>query len=555
MRDAVGGKNPELGRFLLLGLLVFAVYSPSLDNGFIYDDTQVVVIQDAPTSWADAARVFGERHFYNLPYYRPLTRLSLLLQKTLHGNDPLWFHAFNIAALVAAAMLAYAVLRLPVFGLSRTMAWCAALLFAVHPAASSCVYPVSSGRESLMPVVWILGLLLAWLSNRTLPAYACFAAALLSKESAVVAPVVILAADIWLRGPRTTIRWTRYAPFALLLGGYFALRFLLFGGGEYAPGSLTAAVQSFGYALQSIIVPYIGLRYEPEWDTWLSWPRLGLALALTGGLIWAARRHASRPVWFWTAWFTVLLLPTANLIRQEAKFDERYVWPASLALFAVAAVVASRTRWGTPAAASLAVALSLVSVGRDAAFANDLAFSQQWIRTSPGNVNAHFNSGFALQRASRFDEAAQAYRAALRIRPDYALAHNNLADALMKAGRPAESGPHLREALRLDPSLAEAHYNLGLLQVEAGDAEQASLSFAQAVRLKPDSPEAHMNLANTLAVLGRIDEAIAHYGRALALRPGYPDAQRNLEVARILRDGAAQSAPAVSSPVSPIRKD
>ena len=70
---------------LLLFVVVTAVYAPSARNGFIYDDAGVFLNQPDVRSAADLARVFRERHFPDLPYYRPVTKSSLVLQKTIHG--------------------------------------------------------------------------------------------------------------------------------------------------------------------------------------------------------------------------------------------------------------------------------------------------------------------------------------------------------------------------------------------------------------------------------------------------------------------------------------
>ena len=82
---------------IALVLLVGALYGPSLRNDFVYDDRVLIVEAPAPAEAIDALRVFGERHWVNLPYYRPVSRITMVVQKGLHGDRPGPSHAFNVA--------------------------------------------------------------------------------------------------------------------------------------------------------------------------------------------------------------------------------------------------------------------------------------------------------------------------------------------------------------------------------------------------------------------------------------------------------------------------
>lgn len=516
---------------LLLAVAVFAVYLPAVSNGFIYDDSQVILTQRAPESPADVARIFAERHFYNLPYYRPVTRATLLLQKALHGDDPLPFHLFNAALAAVAAWLAYRLVS--VCGGPRPLL--SAALFALHPIASSCVYPISSGRETLLPTAFTLAALHAWILGRRGLAWLAFVAALLSKEQSVVVPVLFLLAD-YTGVSRSRGGWKEYWPLLPITAAYAIIRHSLFGGAELAAGSLPGPLLSIAYALQTIAAPFLSLHYEPPARVWFSPTHAIVALGAFSAVAILIRRQRPSALLFWLGWFVIALLPTANLLRQEAPFDERYVLLASLAAFAVVpAVIPAR------ATIMLAIAFAAISIYRARFFEDDLAFSRQWIATDPANVNGHFNLGYGLVQLGRFAEAVDPYREAVRLKPDSALARNNLGDVLMKTDRAEQAEPHLREAVRLDPSLPMAHYNLGLIEAQRSRFDQAAEAFTEAVRRKPDFPEARMNLGNVHAARGDFDAAIREFERALVLKPDYADARRNLDLARSLRTGNGES--------------
>src|SRR4029077_17778367 len=84
-----------------------------------------------------------------------------------------------------------------------------------------------------------------------------------------------------------------------------------------------------------------------------------------------------------------------------------------------------------------------------------------------------FNLGSALALSDQFDEAAEAYRKAVRIAPHVAAGHCGLADALIRLGKFEEAEVEYRQALVLKPNLIPALYNLARLMFEKGNTLQA----------------------------------------------------------------------------------
>jgi len=197
-------------------------------------------------------------------------------------------------------------------------------MFALDPVASSCVYPVSSGRETLMPAVWVLAAMYFWLRptwRGKASAYVAFAGALLSKEQAVVLPLLWVLADLLSLAPdapgRNARRWiVRYLPMLPVVAGYFAIRHALFGSSEYVLAGWAGPPLTVLYALQSVFAPFAGLQYEPPLALWISPAHRARAAgrrdadlerAPAGGVVVRMVPH--------------YLLPTPNLLRQEAPYD------------------------------------------------------------------------------------------------------------------------------------------------------------------------------------------------------------------------------------------
>lgn len=566
---------------LALAAGVLGVYGSATGRGFVFDDHEVILEQAAPRDAGDLLRIFAERHIVGLPYYRPVTRTTLLLQKSLHGDTPGPFHWFNAGLMAAIAALAYALLRVPRLGIERAPALLAAALFALHPVASSCVYPIASGRETALPALWMIAALWAWLRGRPWLALLGLALALLSKEQAVVVPVLFGVADgLGLcgtprHGRRTPREWAlRYAPTGLLLAGYALLRLRLFGGSELEAGSLIGPLWSLGYALQVLIAPTRELVYEPELAVWVSLPRLCVAagvLAALGVAAWRVRIGREKLV-FWLAWFVLLQLPTANLLAQEAPFDERYVFLASLGLWALLATGVSQ-RWSLRSVRVATLFCGAVVVGgaaglssaRAAYFADDEAFVSQWHRSAPDSLDATVHLGRVRLTQRRYADAERLYARALEMRPSSAAAQLGLgrvwhetgrleqargayaraalldpqdayarfylAVMLERAGAAGDAMRQYREALRLKPNLAEAYFNLANLLKQAGSTDEALEDYRAALRYEPGFGRAHFNLANTLAELGLYEDAIVHYRQAKSLAPGAIPTRNNLALA------------------------
>ncbi len=540
----VGGSPPAPWRRALwpvfLVLLVLAVYAPSLSNGFVYDDGVLIVTVDAPHSLGEIVRVFGERHWKGLPYYRPIPRATMLAQKYWHGNKPAPYHLFNVIVMALTALAGYGLLRQPVFGLTRPAAFLGAALFAVHPVASSTVHPIASGRETLIPALFVLLALWAYLRSgltAQLLAPLFFLLALLSKEQAIVVPLLFLLADVLglpARPARRAGNWTRhYAPLVAIVLGYLALRVSLFGGtGEHRfvlHERPLGPLESLLYSLQSVFNPPTHLVYEPPFEMWFSVAHLAVVLVAVAALaVWSARHWAgARPrALFWTGWFLLAIAPTANVLHQEARFDERYVFLASLGVIGLALAVAG-VSWERPSfrgkAVIVGVLLIVVCSGysfyRADFYRDELTFLAQWVRSAPTSAKAHHGLGQYYVGAGDLSLAREHFERAVQLQPTYAAAHNNLGSLLALQGEPERATHHFRQALQLDPQHALAYNNLASQLEIRGELDEAESLFLQSLAIEPQSVSVHVALGQLYLRRKEPQKAMEHFDRALRLDP------------------------------------
>lgn len=120
-----------------------------------------------------------------------------------------------------------------------------------------------------------------------------------------------------------------------------------------------------------------------------------------------------------------------------------------------------------------------------------------------------------MQRAIELEErdpaaAIDAYRRALRLRPECTEAWINLGRLCAESSDPQAAQDCFRSALDLDPADATAYYNLGVLAQDAGKESDAIALYRRALELDPQLAEAHYNLATLFDQSGDSRAAIRH---------------------------------------------
>jgi tetratricopeptide (TPR) repeat protein len=144
-------------------------------------------------------------------------------------------------------------------------------------------------------------------------------------------------------------------------------------------------------------------------------------------------------------------------------------------------------------------------------------------------------------------QAADAYRSAIELSPEWVEAYINLGTALYQLGRMEESRDVFRRATALDPRNALARFNLGCMHDRLGDLVAAIEEFAAAVAYSPHMADAHLNLALAYEKGQEFEESLRHLSLYLRYEPQGPWA----DFARMrLRESRGEQ----SGKVTPFRK-
>jgi hypothetical protein len=157
-------RHPGLLEFAALAIVAFAAYSNSFHGAFVFD-SEPLIIRDPrvhQVSIETVRAIFGQSYWYPVQsynLYRPLVKLCWLFEYAVLGNgdQPFGYHLFNFAWHILNVFLLW---RLALAAeLRRSVAFFAALVFAVHPVATEAVANLA-GLPDLMAAAAVLGGLL-----------------------------------------------------------------------------------------------------------------------------------------------------------------------------------------------------------------------------------------------------------------------------------------------------------------------------------------------------------------------------------------------------------
>src|ERR1043166_4685873 len=92
---------------LSIAAVVFVVYAPALRNGFVWDDSALILIDPLIRSWRLIPEGFNHFLFTDATasdFYRPIQRLIYTLEYAAFGFNPTPYHLTSIACHAAAAI-------------------------------------------------------------------------------------------------------------------------------------------------------------------------------------------------------------------------------------------------------------------------------------------------------------------------------------------------------------------------------------------------------------------------------------------------------------------
>jgi tetratricopeptide (TPR) repeat protein len=146
-----------------------------------------------------------------------------------------------------------------------------------------------------------------------------------------------------------------------------------------------------------------------------------------------------------------------------------------------------------------------------------LAIYKGIIAGDPNVAFIHFNAGNCYYHLQDYEAAAQSFREAVRLKPDFFEAYTNLANALGRLKKPEEAIPLLENAIRSYPANGVLFSSLGLLYLNAGQNAKGLQCLEKAVAIDPKNPAGYHSLGIGYAQIGDPVRAIESYEKYISL--------------------------------------
>jgi tetratricopeptide (TPR) repeat protein len=154
---------------------------------------------------------------------------------------------------------------------------------------------------------------------------------------------------------------------------------------------------------------------------------------------------------------------------------------------------------------------------------------RQSIRLDPYNAaDAHYAVGLVYRDWGRADDEIQAYKQAIRLRPDFTSAYERLGARYLKSKKYVEAIELYKQLAALKPGDSSAPNSMGEAYLELSRFPEAVEAFRQAIRLKPDFGRAYYNLGKCFLAMGNRDAALEQYNILQNLDQDWAERLNNL---------------------------
>lgn len=539
-------------------------FTNSLDNGFAYDDVQIIQensgIQSLETlPEAVMSPYWPGDYGRGLGLWRPLTTGIFGLEWALWGDVPVGFHLVNV--LLHAGVTALAVLLLgqilPVAG-----AFLAGLLFAVHPVHVEAVANVVGMAELLSAFLFLLACLVIQRGGhrlspgRLLAVLLLYALAFLTKESAITLVGIVLLLDsagseLRVRdlGSYLRDRWPLYGGMLLVAGVLLLARYRILGSlaRPFAPlgadlleeiPRIWTVAATWPHVFRLLFFPMdLSADYGPAVIPislgWNPVNALGVVLVLAmlsfAFFTWrqgplAPGRVGPRAVGWGIVWFVITISPTSNLaFLSGILLSERTLYLPSVGFATALAWLlirfhAERPRFASVLVVAVLVLLAARSWTRTPTWYDNMEVFNTLVREHPEAGRSQWILGDAYFQAGRTSEGLRSYRLAIGLIGGHYTLLAEVGRRLVGLGHDRAAELILRHAWEDQPDLGFAPGLLATVYHRQSRWPEAEAAARASLADDPTQSVQHHILSRALAARGCLEEA--REARIAAIRSG-----------------------------------
>ena len=535
---------------LPLIILTFAVFSPSLDNGFVnWDDdrnffeNQNVVDVNKYNIGTQLGKIFTTSVIGN---YNPLPIASFAFEKLFFGFDnPMPWHLNNIILHMICVLLVFRLMNL--LKVNKTVAIGMALLFAVHPLRVESVAWITE-RKDVMFGAFYLGALINYVKYHRskkkkkylIWVYALFAFSLLSKIQAVTLPLSMLAIDYWRNRKMSWGLLTEKIPFFLLslATGILGIFFLEDQGSLETNTTYSffqrLFVGSYSYLIYIVksLVPYEALPLYPYPEK-LPWYMYG-SMALVPCYLYAfyyAWKNKIKALVFGMAFFTFNIFFLLQILGAGQGFlADRFTYIAFIGLFFIITYYFDNISLQFPKYRNgfyglgiiVILGFSFMSYNQNKIWKDSDTLWSHVLKYHRNITVAWGNRANYYRDSGQTQKALNDYSEVIKLAPEKAGAYNSRAKLYFNSVNNRDLPYALRDykkALSIEPTNAEYLTNLGATFARMDDRSNALRYFTDAIKANPNHAVAYMNRSIIYQLVGNNSGALADIQSYLRFKP------------------------------------
>jgi tetratricopeptide (TPR) repeat protein len=494
---------------LIIFAAVLVCYMPALRDGFVWDDTALILRDPLLRSWRLIPEGFNHFLFVDATasnFYRPVQRLTYTIDYAAFAFRPGPYHLVSILWHVAAAIafLFFAEEFLSAFGFElrtrRLIAVVGTLVWAIHPVQSAAVVYVSGRADSLAAAFGFTGLCLIFRSRRAvgggkflffIGASVALLLSALSKETGLLFPAIAIV--FFALKKNWVDMWNAFAITGFVCAIYFSLRA---GAEHFPPPALSPPPPPLvrPILVARAVAEYAGLILFPlnlhmdrDVETrpsggnsaslnaaaWRELQALLGILLITALIYWLLRARRRNPAAFMALLFALIsYLPVSGIVILNASVAEHWIYLSSAFLFLAALIEAA----------------SVLQQG----------WQRSTIRIAAAGVFAIwllFLGARTLVRTFDWKNERIFFEQTIARGGDSARMLTNLAGVELAEGKLQDATVHLHAALQKKPDQPFALINLGLIALKQNDFKLARQLLTRATKMPFVDAQAHELLA------------------------------------------------------------
>ncbi|MBA3649070.1 MAG: tetratricopeptide repeat protein [Chitinophagales bacterium] len=585
-------------------LLSFLFYGNSIWNGYALDDGLVLrdnaFVQRGISGIPD---ILSHDSFYgsigqskNLSggRYRPLSLVSFAIENSFFGNGPAMHHLINVLLYALTGVVLLVLLRKFILPGFQIGAFCASILFVIHPVHSEVVANIKSRDEifSLLFLLLNLYFLLLYINQTHKIKHFIFSVifyflALFSKENGFtflfIIPLTLyfFAKESWLRIFRLTI------PFLLVAVFYVLIRISLLGfqNNEIKsvldnPFVLATPLQKYATVLL-VYLKNLHLLFSPYYLTYdysfnqipyqsFASPLVLLSLIIHASLIgYAIYKLKSKDlVSYCILFYLASIFIVSNLLFNiGAPMAERFLFQPSISFVIIVVEILRRAvmklNWRMAVQSGVAVALTFIVVilsaikviSRNTDWKSDETLFLHDVKLSSGSARANAYAGVALvhnsdqvteqaQKISDLKTSIGYFKKSIVIQPGFITPWLNIGVAYVRLDSTEKAEAAWNKARAIDPDdgnlkeydkyLANYHYKKGMTEGTSQNFDASITEFLTAVRYAPNDAEGWYNLGGAYFSKKEYEKAKQCWQKTLFLNPQHAQALAGMDAIKQL---------------------